>query len=140
MDKIWLGKGTLNNQRTILLRNELVMNMAEFNIILYGPCSTTKEKAVAARFGGHDGFLIQFDNSSGKGTKVKGFDVSWLSRYGLQEDERYKQYILIPLLYISYVPSHIELYRLFIHCAKPLNVSSIILQSTSSNLGPSLDL
>ena len=57
---------------------------------LFGPTSTTIHKEVATRFGGEDGMLIQFDNSTGRGIFVNGFDVSWISRYGLQEDERYR--------------------------------------------------
>ena len=37
-----------------------VMNMSQFNIMLIGPCSTSKELAVAARFGGAKEFLIEF--------------------------------------------------------------------------------
>ena len=71
-----------------------VMNMNRFNIILHGPTSTSIQKAVAARFGGDKGFLIEFDNSKGQGRDVKGFDVSWLSRYGSQEDERYENILI----------------------------------------------
>ena len=67
-----------------------VMNVNQFNITLYGPTSTSIERSVAARFGGQRGFLIQFDNTNGDGKYVRGFDVSWLSRFGSQEEERYK--------------------------------------------------
>ena len=66
-----------------------VMNMSQFNIKINGPTSTSLQLAVAIRFGGDKGFLIEFDNSQGQGRYVKGFDVSWISRFGSQEDERY---------------------------------------------------
>ena len=59
-----------------------VMNINQFESTLEGPTSTSIERAVAARFGGDKGFLIQFDNCKGKGRYVNGFDVSWISRYG----------------------------------------------------------
>ena len=65
-----------------------VLNMTQFNIQLLSPTSTTKAKEVATRFGGPQGMIIKFQNNTGYGRKVKGFDVSWISRYGPQEDER----------------------------------------------------
>ena len=59
-------------------------------IRLNGPTSSTKSIEVATRFGGDKGMLIEFDNSKGHARFAKGFDVSWISRYGSQEDERYK--------------------------------------------------
>ena len=64
--------------------------MPSFAIKLFGPTSTTKQLAVATRFGGEDGIIIQFDNTKGSGQLVRGMDVSFISRYGGQEDERYK--------------------------------------------------
>ena len=78
-----------------------VMNMGQFRIKLCGPTSTSKQISVAARFGGQKGFLIEFDNSKDWGKHVEGFDVSWLSRYGSQEDERYNYFfffvVIIPV-------------------------------------------
>ena len=71
-----------------------VLTLSQFEITLYGPTSTSIHKEVATRFGGQQGMLITFDNTKGYGQRVKGFDVSWISRYGLQEDERYKIYCL----------------------------------------------
>ena len=68
-----------------------VMNISAFNIILRGPTSTSIQITVASRFGGQNGILIEFDNTKGDGQQVLGFDVSWLSRYGSQEDERYER-------------------------------------------------
>ena len=65
-----------------------VMNMSQFSIKINGPTSTSVQRSVATRFSGNKGFLIKFDNSQGHGRYVKGFDVSWISRYGAQEDER----------------------------------------------------
>ena len=65
-----------------------LMNINQFKIKLFSPTSTTLHKEVAIRFGGQSGMLLEFDNSKGDGKKVKGFDFSWISRYGLQEDER----------------------------------------------------
>ena len=105
----WLGKGLSEvvweyGQRYISGRGLLdplrgpfycgmnfIMNMSQFNITLHGPTSTSKQIAVAARFGGDKGFLIQFDNNKGNGIRTFGFDVSWISRYGSQEDERYQK-------------------------------------------------
>ena len=66
-----------------------VMNMPQFNINLFGPTSTTKELITAANFSGDTGIIIEFDNTKGHGIYVNGFDVSFLSRYGGQEEERY---------------------------------------------------
>ena len=70
-------------------RMSQVMNMPQFDIILFSPTSSSIHKEVATRFGGESGMLIEFDNSKGNGTYVSGFDGSWVSRYGAQEDERY---------------------------------------------------
>ena len=72
-----------------------VLNMTEFYIKLNGPTSTSKQIAVATRFGGERGMIIEFDNST---TNAAGFDVSWISRYGSQEDERYISDGCVPLL------------------------------------------
>ena len=75
-----------------------VMTMSQFNIQLFSPTSTTKHKEIATRFGGESGMIITFDNSKGNGRFVRGFDVSWISRYGPQEDERYEIYIIFYIL------------------------------------------
>ena len=71
----------------------MIIKINQFQMTILGPTSTTIHKEVAIRFGGEDGMLIEFDNSKSGGQGVKGFDVSWISRYGLQEDERYRQFI-----------------------------------------------
>lgn len=65
-----------------------VMTLPQFSMTLYGPTSTTIHKEVATRFSGSEGMLIEFHTKSCT-SETKGFDVSWISRYGLQEDERY---------------------------------------------------
>ena len=54
-------------------------------------------------FGGQDGFLIKFDNYLGFGKGAKGFDVSWISRYGSQEAERYTSNTFINYPPLSYM-------------------------------------
>ena len=68
----------------------MVMKINQFQMTLCGPTSTTIHTEVAIRFGGEDGMLLQFDNSKSHGRVVNGFDVSWISGYGIQEDERYR--------------------------------------------------
>ena len=82
-----------------------IMNMSGFSLDINGPTSTSTQIAVASRFGGPNGLLIKFDNKYYPAKFVHGFDVSWLSRYGSQEDERY-QYVFYPLhvgIYIVYI-------------------------------------
>ena len=79
-----------------------VMNLNQFNIRLNGPTSTSMQISVATRFGGDKGFLIRFENSTGSAQIVNGFDVSWISRYGFQEDERYIKYFSSLFIYHQY--------------------------------------
>ena len=62
--------------------------MPSFNICLYGPTSTTCHLEVATLFSGEEGIILQFDNTKGTARFAKGMDVSFISRYGVQEDER----------------------------------------------------
>ena len=55
-----------------------VMNITQFEMTLHGPTSTSKQIAVATRFGGGNGMLIEFDNSKSWGKLVAGVDVSYL--------------------------------------------------------------
>ncbi len=67
----------------------VVMALPEFNIFLCSPTSTSMQIEVALKFGGSNGMVIQLNNkSSGKYDTLRGFDVSWVSRYP-EEDERY---------------------------------------------------
>lgn len=65
-----------------------VMDMPQFNISLLSPTSTSRQIAVAVKFGGHQGIVIEFNNDKGQGTFAKGLDVSWISRF-TEEDGRY---------------------------------------------------
>ena len=70
-----------------------VMSMPQFNIYLQSPTSTSAALAVAMRFSGQSGMIIQFENDNGMAKLCNGFDCSWLSRFK-EEDERYIQYIV----------------------------------------------
>ena len=65
-----------------------VLLMPAFNIKIFGPTSTSKQKEVAIKFSGDEGIIVQFDNQKGMARCVRGFDVSFISRYGGEEDER----------------------------------------------------
>ena len=65
-----------------------VMNLPQFNIRLNSPTSTSVQMAVAMRFSGHTGMILQFENENGRAKHTHGFDCSWLSRFK-EEDERY---------------------------------------------------
>ena len=64
------------------------MTLPQFNIFLYSPTSTSAQIAVAVKFCGSAGIVMEFDNSSGKALTTAGFDCSWISRFK-EEDERY---------------------------------------------------
>ena len=70
--------------------------LSQFNMFIYGPLSTSVHIEVALKFSGEDGMILQMDNDRGDAIDLKGFDVSWISRYK-EEDERYV-YTLILLL------------------------------------------
>eukprot|EP01084_Bolivina_argentea_P133547 235673_1 len=66
----------------------IVMNIPSFNIRLYSPTSTSKQLAVATRFSGPNGIVIQIDNPlTEQYMRCRGFDCSWISRFK-EEDER----------------------------------------------------
>eukprot|EP01084_Bolivina_argentea_P297768 513047_1 len=58
--------------------------MPAFNIRLCAPTSTSMQITVAIKFSTERGIVLQFNNG---GSDLRGFDVSWISRYGY-EDER----------------------------------------------------
>ena len=65
-----------------------LMVIPDFNIRLCCPTSTSKQIAVATRFGGSDGIIIQLNNYRYFfSTKLRSFNCSWLSNY-CAEDER----------------------------------------------------
>ena len=65
-----------------------IMVMPQFNTRLNGPTSTTKQIAVATRFGGDDGIIITLNNNGYNGSRYLRFwNCSWISDYDA-EDER----------------------------------------------------
>eukprot|EP01084_Bolivina_argentea_P278263 475289_1 len=72
----------------------VVLSIPSFNIRLCSPTSTSKQVAVAIKFSGDAGCILQFNNPTDKGdygstqySYLRCFNVSWLSRYK-EEDER----------------------------------------------------
>eukprot|EP01084_Bolivina_argentea_P008584 16055_1 len=64
------------------------MVIPEFNIRLNAPTSTTKQIAVACRFGGDDGITLQLNNNGCLNSfQLTAWDCSWLSSFN-EEDER----------------------------------------------------
>lgn len=66
----------------------VVLNITQFNIALLSPTSTSANISVAIKFGGAKGMVMEFDNSQGKGQRLRAMDCSWISRFR-EEDERY---------------------------------------------------
>ena len=66
----------------------MVMNMPSFAIKLSSPTSTSKQISVATKFSGMSGILVEFWNFKGDASRVRGMDVSAISRFK-EEDERY---------------------------------------------------
>ena len=65
-----------------------VMTMPQFNIRLCAPTSTSKQVAVATKFAGNEGMIIQLNNNGNQfGYALRCWDCSWLSNYA-GEDER----------------------------------------------------
>eukprot|EP01083_Nonionella_stella_P015938 44583_1 len=65
-----------------------VMAIPEFNIRLCSPTSTSRQMAVAMRFGGEKGMIIQVNNNGDavSARYLRCFQCSWLSKY-TEEDE-----------------------------------------------------
>ena len=70
------------------------MNMPQFDIKLLSPTSTSAQLAVAMKFSGAAGIIIEFGNDRGWAEYVLGLDVSFISRFH-EEDERYDVFIRI---------------------------------------------
>ena len=68
-----------------------VMTMPQFSIQLFSPTSTSCQIAVATRFSGESGIIIEFDNDGGHASFIHGLNVSWISRFR-EEDERYEDF------------------------------------------------
>ena len=71
------------------------LKIPSFNIHLYGPVSTSIHIECATKFSGTDGIIITLNNNKGLSMDTKGFDVSFLSRYGGEEAERYTLSLLV---------------------------------------------
>ena len=81
-----IGNGTLRGP--FYCGMSQVMNMPSFAMVLLSPTSTSCHIEVSMKFSGEEGCIIQFDNTQGLASYVRGLDVSWISRYK-EEDERY---------------------------------------------------
>ena len=90
-----------------------IMLMPEFGIRLTGPTSTSVQLECATNFGGEEGIIIQLDNNTRWGQEVRGFDVSFISRYGGQESEVYESIYLYSTHYISHFTFIINTYTSF---------------------------
>ena len=77
-----------------------VMTMQSFSMRLCAPTSTSVCLAVAIKFGGDNGQILQLNTKDmlyGNSTYLRGLDVSWISQFK-EEDERYL-HILFFILY-----------------------------------------
>ena len=66
----------------------VVLALPQFTIGLQGPTSTSKERCVAWRFAGTQGMVIKMNNEKGTTLYESFFDASWISKYGMEENER----------------------------------------------------
>eukprot|EP01084_Bolivina_argentea_P103110 184715_1 len=62
--------------------------MSAFAIRLNGPSSTSKQLEVAIKFATTDGIIIQLNNKKSTSVAERFFNCSWISRYGVEENER----------------------------------------------------
>eukprot|EP01084_Bolivina_argentea_P147913 258721_1 len=65
----------------------ILLNIPAFNIRLCSPTSTSIQIEVAAKFSGPNGIIIMFNNPNSTHGYLRGFNVSWISRYK-EEAER----------------------------------------------------
>ena len=64
----------------------VVLNVSEFSIGFNTPTSTTKSPAIAWRFAGSDGMVLNMGNEKGFATLQPVFDATWISSF-VEEDE-----------------------------------------------------
>merc|ERR1712228_765567 len=68
------------------------LNIPSFAMRLNSPSSTSKQISVAIKFSGPKGVVLTFDNPSGlyddQYFYLRGWDCSWIGRFGKEEDER----------------------------------------------------
>ena len=58
------------------------MTIPQFTLRLYGPTPSSKQFAVACRFGGDYGMTMKLNNNGSKcGTRVKAFGCAFISNY-----------------------------------------------------------
>ena len=74
----------------------ILLEMPSFNIRLCAPTSTSMHIEVALKFSTEQGIIIQFQNPKDMAqyNELRGFNVSWLSRYK-EEDERFVLFIFV---------------------------------------------
>ena len=77
----------------------VVLNLSQFNMFLHSPLSTSMHLEVALKFSGEKGMLLEMNNESGDCRRLRGMDVSWLSRYR-EEDERYAYICYTSFVYL----------------------------------------
>ena len=58
------------------------------DMVLYSPTSTTRQIAVALKFSGRKGMVIEFDMDARDSMWTYAMDCTWISRFK-EEDERY---------------------------------------------------
>merc|ERR1712228_360626 len=66
------------------------LNIPSFAMRLNSPSSTSKQISVAIKFSGPKGVVLTFDNPSNnmQYSYLRGWDCSWIGRFGKEEDER----------------------------------------------------
>eukprot|EP01084_Bolivina_argentea_P220681 373956_1 len=66
---------------------DVLLHISEFDIRLCGPTSTSMKIEVAVKFSAEAGIVLQFNNYQWQYSRLRIFNVSWLSRYK-EEEER----------------------------------------------------
>ena len=77
-----------NPTQTYYTGMSYVMYLPSFSIRLCSPTSTSVQIAVACKFSGDKGLILQLNVGRVMATGARAFDCSWLSRFR-EEDERY---------------------------------------------------
>ena len=71
----------------------MLMTMPQFAMRIFSPTSTSCQIAVAIKFAGDKGVIIEFMTSiESNAQELRGLDLSWISRYK-EEDERYEIFL-----------------------------------------------
>ena len=118
-----------------------VMNVPSFAIRLCSPTSTSVQIAVAIKFSGEQGLMLQLDTTKmiPAVANVRAFDCSWISQYK-EEDERYLNHIILFILYVFFFFSFIFVFltilihhRLFFGGFHPIVIESVRLIHSNKN-------